>query len=261
MLNAIDVAAVRGSRTVIDKISVALSPGEVLGVMGANGAGKSTLLAVLAGELAITAGAVALDNVELKQLSPQALARRRAVLPQAPTLSFDLAVTEVVAMGAYPFPEATPGEVRRVISKVLDLADAVHLQDRRYLQLSGGEQQRVQLARVLMQTLIHRQPHETRYLLLDEPTASLDPRHQQRLMSAAAELAHAEGLGVLAVLHDVNLAARWCDRLLLLAEGRALACGTPEVVLTPHALQAAYDVEATVFPHPRAPQRPLVLFD
>lgn len=265
VITAVNLQARRGTRTIIDTISMTLSPGEVLGVMGANGAGKSTLLALLSGELAgdfsLSSGSIKFDGIELAQLTPQELARRRAVLPQAPTLSFDLDVSAVVAVGAYPFPEATPHEVSSAIIEVLDLVDAAHLRQRRYLHLSGGEQQRVHFARVLLQVLMRRPANEARYLFLDEPTASLDPRHQQQLMRAAATMAHSEGLSVLAVLHDVNLAARWCDRLLMLADGKAIACGSPMTVLTPNILRSVYHAEAMVLAHPNDSTRPLVLFE
>ena len=251
----------RDDRIVIEEISLTLAPGEVVGVLGANGAGKSTLLSVLAGELPAAGGMVDIDGVPMLQLTPPTLARLRTVLPQSSTLSFDLAVTDVVAMGAYPFPEATFTEVDLTVEQALALADAAHLRGRRYLHLSGGEQQRVQFARALVQCLIAKQPGAVRYLLLDEPTASLDPRHQQALMNTVAQLAKEERVGVLAVLHDVNLAARWCDRLLLLGGGRAVACGTPSEVLQPAILRDVYQTEATVVQHPRDADRPLVIFE
>jgi iron complex transport system ATP-binding protein len=232
-----------------------------MGILGANGAGKSTLLSALAGELPVTRGSIDLDGVAVDAMTPQTLARRRTVLPQSSTLSFDLAVSDVVTMGAYPFPEATPIEVADASKRALALADAAHLQGRRYLHLSGGEQQRVQFARALVQCLVTHPIGAVRYLLLDEPTASLDPRHQQSLMGTAAKLAKEENIGVLAVLHDVNLAARWCDRLLLLAAGTAVACGAPTDVLRPEILQQVYQTPATVLAHPHDSSRPLVIFD
>lgn len=255
------VSVRRDNRLVLEDISLTLAPREVVGVLGANGAGKSTLLAVLAGELPAAAGSVDIDGVSMQQLTPPILARLRTVLPQSSTLSFDLAVTDVVAMGAYPYPEATPATVAATVERALVLADAAHLRGRRYLHLSGGEQQRVQFARALVQCLVVHTPGTIHYLLLDEPTASLDPRHQQGLMNAAAKLAVGEGMGVLAVLHDVNLAARWCDRLLLLGGGRAIACGTPAEVLQPEILRDVYQTDATVLQHPRDAGRPLVIFD
>ncbi|MFT3930887.1 MAG: heme ABC transporter ATP-binding protein [Spongiibacteraceae bacterium] len=250
----------RDTRTVLENISLQLHSGEVLGVLGANGAGKSTLLGVLAGELPIASGSIEIGNVPLHELSMAQLARQRAVLPQASTLNFDLAVNDVVAMGAYPFPEASPQQVAVQIQRALMLTDTLVFQQRRYLHLSGGEQQRVQLARTLVQIALSDRDN-TRYLLLDEPTASLDPRHQQDLLRVVRQLAETENIAVLTVLHDVNLAARWCHRLLLLAHGNAVACGTPREVLQPALLRDVYAMDVSVLPHPCDAVRPLVLFE
>ena len=152
-------------------------------------------------------------------------------------------------------------EDQRILQRVLALADVQDLYERRYRRLSGGEQQRVHLARVLYQLLLARQGHdEYRVLMLDEPTASLDPRHQLHLLSAVHTLVHEENVAALVIVHDLNLAAGCCDRLLLLGQGRVAACGTPAQVLTPDTLRQVYGVEATVLPHPNQPGRPLVVF-
>jgi len=256
MLQAERLTLTRGGRQVLTEVSLKVSPGRLVGLLGANGAGKSTLLAALAGELKVQAGAVHCNGEALPGLSPTAQARRRAVFPQQPGLSFDLGVDDVVAMGAYPFPELSPAQVRRASEAALALAGVAQLAGRRYLALSGGEQQRVQFARVLLQCRAAPGP---RYLLLDEPTASLDPRHQLDLLAVARDLAHAGDTGVLVILHDLNLAARWCDELVLLAEGRVAAAGAPAAVLTAAHLRTAYGVQAEILPHPHAPERPLVL--
>ncbi|WP_148716075.1 heme ABC transporter ATP-binding protein [Chitinolyticbacter meiyuanensis] len=261
MITARHIGCRRGQRTVLTDVSLELAAGEVLGVLGANGAGKSSLLGVLAGELAASHGEVQIAGRPLAELDSAALARHRAVLPQSPTLSFDLSVTEVVSMGAYPYPELAPVEVDALVERGLQLADGLHFVGRRYLQLSGGEQQRVQFARVVVQVLAGKPASSGGCLLLDEPTASLDPRHQQSLLAAAHDLAREEKLAVLCVLHDVNLAARWCDQLLLLAGGETVAYGAPAEVLTPDTLQQVYQIPATVVPHPHDAGRPLVLFD
>ena len=250
----------RGARQILSGIDLELRPGEVLGVLGANGAGKSTLLATLAAELPSSEGRLELDGRALADWAPQALARRRAVLPQSPSLGFDLSVRDVVAMGAYPFPEIDPAAHAALLREALAQADAMALADRRYLGLSGGEQQRVQFARVLVQVLGARAAGEYRVLLLDEPTASLDPRHQLLLLRTVQALARAQGIAALVVLHDVNLAAQWCDRLLLLAGGRMVAQGTPAEVLTPCALEQVYEMPASVLPHPLLAHAPLVVF-
>ena len=258
-LAASQLVLARGGRDILSDLSLEIAPGTVTALLGANGAGKSTLLGALAGELAPRAGRLSLDGVDLRDLGVRRQARLRAVLPQKPGLGFDLPVSEVVAMGAYPFPELAPAEVDALVVQALALAGMAEHATRRYLALSGGEQQRVQFARVLAQCRAGRRAGQTRYLLLDEPISNLDPRHQGELLQVATRLAHDEGVGVLVILHDINLAARWCDRLVMLAHGRLLAAGQPAEVLTPALLREVYDVDADVIDHPTLPGRRLVL--
>lgn len=277
MLQAHGIAVQRGERQILSDIDLSLPAGQVIGVLGANGAGKSTLLAALAGELSPSTGRITLNGRPLSAWPAAELARCRAVLPQSPSLQFDLPVATVIGMGAYPHArrtrtgaprtdsrdtaQAAMAEDQRILQRVLALADVQDLYERRYCLLSGGEQQRVHLARVLYQLLLARQGHdEYRVLMLDEPTASLDPRHQLHLLSAVHALAHEENVAALVIVHDLNLAAGCCDRLLLLGQGRIAACGTPAQVLTPDTLRQVYGVEATVLPHPNQPGRPLVVF-
>lgn len=261
MLCAQGLRLARQGREVLSGVDAELRPGEVLGVLGANGAGKSSLLAALAGELLPQAGTVMLEGRPLGQWSAGALARRRAVLPQSPSLGFDLDVTTVVGMGGYPHPELSPPALQACCKRAMDDAGVAGLATRRYLGLSGGEQQRVQFARSLLQVLAGRAEGEYRALLLDEPTASLDPRHQQGLMRMLRGLAHRERLAVMVVLHDVNLAAQTCDRLLLMAGGREVAQGPVDEVLRPETLEGVYGLPAEVLDHPRKAGRRLVLFD
>ena len=277
MLQAHGIAVQRGERQILSDIDLSLPAGQVIGVLGANGAGKSTLLAALAGELSPSTGRITLNGRPLSAWPAAELARCRAVLPQSPSLQFDLPVATVIGMGAYPHArrtrtgaprtdsrdtaQAAMAEDQRILQRVLALADVQDLYERRYRRLSGGEQQRVHLARVLYQLLLARQGHnEYRVLMLDEPTASLDPRHQLHLLSAVHTLAHEENVAALVIVHDLNLAAGCCDRLLLLGQGRVAAFGTPAQVLTPDTLRQVYGVEATVLPHPNQPGRPLVVF-
>ena len=277
MLQAHGIAVQRGERQILSDIDLSLPAGQVIGVLGANGAGKSTLLAALAGELSPSVGSVTLNGRLLSAWPAVELASCRAVLPQSPSLQFDLPVATVIGMGAYPHArhsrtgahptnrhdtaQAAMAEDQRILQRVLVLADVQDLYERRYRRLSGGEQQRVHLARVLYQLLLARHGNdEYRVLMLDEPTASLDPRHQLLLLSAVHTLAHEENVAALVIMHDLNLAAGCCDRLLLLGQGRVAACGTPAQVLTPDTLRQVYGVEATVLPHPNQPGRPLVVF-
>ncbi|WP_426206733.1 heme ABC transporter ATP-binding protein [Pseudomonas sp. TWP3-1] len=245
MLSAHNLHIRRGRKTVLADVSLQLEPGEVLGVLGPNGAGKSTLLGALCGELAASEGEVLLDGKALSHWSGPQRAQRLAVLPQVSTLDFAFRVEEVVGMGRLPYQS---GRVRddEIIAAALDAADAAHLSGRSYLALSGGERQRVHLARVLAQ-LWPGQVGQT--LLLDEPTSMLDPLHQHTTLQAVREFAD-RGAAVLVILHDLNLAARYCDRLLLLQDGRPVALDSPQVVLRPEPLKAVFGLEVLVQPHP-----------
>jgi iron complex transport system ATP-binding protein len=235
----------RGTKIVLTDITLELKPGEVLGVLGPNGAGKSTLLGALCGELKACHGSVWLDDSELSHWSGAQRAQRLAVLPQVSTLDFAFRVEEVVGLGRLPYQS---GRVRddEIVAAALNAADAGHLSGRSYLALSGGERQRVHLARVLAQLW----PGEAgQTLLLDEPTSMLDPLHQHTTLQAVREFAD-HGAAVLVILHDLNLAARYCDRLLLLEGGRPVALDTPEQVLRPEPLKAVFGLEVLVQQHP-----------
>ncbi|MFC4273908.1 heme ABC transporter ATP-binding protein [Achromobacter aloeverae] len=258
-LDADNIDVARGQARVLHRVSLSIRPGSVVGLLGANGAGKSTLLAALAGELRPDAGRILLDGEDARGVPARRQARRRAVLPQKPSLTFDLGVRDVVSMGAYPFPELSADTVDALIDGALDQAGVAHLADRRYPELSGGEQQRVQFARVLTQCRAAARDGAPPYLLLDEPISSLDPKHQIELLRTTWTLAHQDGLGVLVIVHDINLAACWCDRLVLLADGAVAAEGVPSTVLTPALLRAVYDLDADVLPHPRQAGKLLVL--
>ncbi len=245
MLRTQDLQILRGRKIVLTDITLELNPGEVLGVLGPNGAGKSTLLGALCGELPANQGRVWLDERELRDWTGAQRAQRLAVLPQVSTLDFAFRVEEVVGMGRLPHQS---GRVRddEIVAAALQAADAGHLSGRSYLALSGGERQRVHLARVLAQLW----PGEAgQTLLLDEPTSMLDPLHQHTTLQAVREFAD-RGAAVLVILHDLNLAARYCDRLLLLEGGRPVALDTPEQVLRPEPLKAVFGLEVLVQQHP-----------
>ncbi|HEY0289182.1 MAG TPA: heme ABC transporter ATP-binding protein [Pseudomonas sp.] len=243
MLRAENLSVERGGKVVLKDINLMLKPGEMLGVLGPNGAGKSTLLGALSGELKTQQ--VWLDDTLLAQWNAAQRAKRLAVLAQSSTLSFAFKVQEVVAMGRLPHDSGQQRDTE-IIRAALEAADVIHLLDRSYLALSGGERQRVHLARVLAQLW----PGEGgQSLLLDEPTSMLDPLHQHTTLHAVREFAN-RGAAVLVILHDLNLAARYCDRVLLLESGRPYALGTPEAVLVPEALKAVFGLEVLVQAHP-----------
>lgn len=245
MLCTHKLSILRGSKQVLVDIDLALQPGQVLGVLGPNGAGKSTLLGALCGELSPAAGEVTLDGRPLQYWPGMERARRLAVLPQSSLLSFGFAVGDVVMMGRMPHDTGRERD-EQIVREALQAADAEHLAERSYLELSGGERQRVHLARVLAQ-LWPGGAEQT--LLLDEPTSMLDPLHQHTTLQAVRRFAE-QGAAVLVILHDLNLAARYCDRLLLLNDGRTHAVGLPAQVLRAEPLQAVFGLEVLVQQHP-----------
>jgi iron complex transport system ATP-binding protein len=237
----------RGRRAVLHGVDVAVEPGEVLAVVGPNGAGKSTLVAALAGDLAPTSGRVQLQGREVSAYGSVELARARSVLLQHPVLGVGLRVRDVVAMGRAPWDPRTDDGA--VLARAVAGADVAHLLDRPVAALSGGEAARVALARVLAQ--------DAPLMLWDEPTAALDLTHQVCVLETARAAA-ASGVGLLVVLHDLALAAAYADRVLLLVDGRVVACGEPQEVLTQPVLQAAYRMPVLVLTHPRT-GRPVVV--
>ncbi len=253
VLQARQLQVCRGPCAVLENVELTLPAGQVLGVLGANGAGKSSLLAALSGELEPAQGQVLLQGRPLHAWSARERALQLAVLPQSSTLNFAFSVEAVVAFGGLPHSEARQQTEQRVAA-ALQAADAVHLRGRNYLELSGGERQRVHLARVLAQ-LWPGQPGQV--LLLDEPTAMLDPAHQHGILQAVRQLA-GRGVAVLVVLHDLNLAARYCDHLLLLHQRHVHAQGSPAQVLEAGLLEQVFGLPVLVQRHPLL-DHPLVL--
>lgn len=236
-LQAEEITARVNGKTLLADVSLNLQAGEVHAVLGANGAGKSTLLRAMAGELRPDAGQVLINGLAICQLAALQRARLRAVLPQTDGLRFAYTVDEVVRLGRYPWPSTGEQGERQTLDECLAAADVLHLRRRLYPTLSGGERRRVQLARVLAQ--LRGDTKVPRYLLLDEPTASLDIEHQHRCLHLAQSLA-SQGIGVLVVLHDLNLAARYASRYTLLHDGQVIAQGDAESALTATALMDTF---------------------
>jgi len=233
----------------LDGVSLEVRAGEVLGVVGPNGAGKTSLLRVLAGETAPTSGRVLLDGNPLSRYRPRELARRRALLPQQTLLQFAFRVLDVVLMGRHPHSGSSAERDLEAAQRAMAAADVAHLASRLYPTLSGGEQTRVSFARVLAQ--------ETPLVMLDEPTTSLDLRHQELVMGLLRSLADG-GAAVVAVLHDLNLAARYADRVALMSRGRLAALAPMREVLRADLLSEVYQHPVVVVPHPQR-DCPLVL--
>jgi len=225
----------RGDRTVITGLTLSAVPGELIGVLGPNGAGKSTLLKALAHLLPVTSGQIALDARPIAAWDRAALGRTIAYLPQERIVHWPLSVRATVALGRFPHDDAASAAGAAAIDRALAEMDVAAVAGRPVSELSGGELARVLMARALAQ--------ETAVLLADEPTAGLDPAHQLALFDRLAALARA-GRTVLAAMHDLSLAARYCTRVVLLKDGRMLADGPPRDVLTEPRLAEAFGIRA-----------------
>ncbi len=259
MLQVEKVEVTLGGAEILKSVSLAISAGELVAVVGPNGAGKSTLFSVMSGALQPENGMATLDGRTLADWSLETLALRRAVLPQQAELTFPFRVLEVVLLGRSPHLGDAKQERDLTIARLAMLeTETLHLADRVYTTLSGGERQRVHLARVLTQ-IEFCEDEETsgrsdsrsgpRFLLLDEPTSSLDPAHQHATLQTAVR-ACGRGIGVLAVLHDLNLAAMYADRIVMLKEGEILAQGSPEKVLTETLIERVFELPVSVLTHP-----------
>lgn len=237
--------AYEAEQSVLRGVSARLGPGLVHGVIGPNGSGKTTLIKLMSGALTPRSGSVALDGAEIGRLSARQLARAVAVVPQKSDLAFDFTVLDVVLMGRQPyigrFAREGEADLRRA-EEAMRQTGVYELRGRAATSLSGGEWQRVLIARALCQ--------DTPVLLLDEPVSNLDVRHQIDILLLARQRARRAGALVAVVLHDLNLAAHFCDDLLLLAGGELIAQGRPAEVLRPERLKAVYGIDARVLVGP-----------
>jgi iron complex transport system ATP-binding protein len=234
-----------GDRQLLRDVSLALCPGEVAGLIGPNGAGKSTLLKVLSDIWKAASGRITLCGQPLSSYRPRQIARLIGQVGQSNVLDAPFAVRDVVLMGRNPYLgrfEIERPQDRQVAEEAMRATHTLALADRPITTLSDGERQRTFLARALAQ--------EPSILLLDEPTSNLDIRHQIDILATVQRLAHQRRLGVLIAMHDLSLAARFCDRLILMCEGAVIAEGTPEAVLAPEHLASAFGVQAQPYRDP-----------
>ena len=233
ILQTNDVSIAFGDRILLKDVSVTANAGEVLGLIGPNGAGKSTLLSAISGDLTVHSGSISINGLDPTTASPLELARTRSVMLQDVSVSFAFLVRDVVAMGRRPWartPRAQNDEA--LIDAALKATEVEHLAERDIMTLSGGERARVALSRVLAQ--------QTPVVLLDEPTAALDIGHQEQALGLARSMAQA-GAAVVVVLHDLNAAAAYCDRIACLAHGGVVAQGPVDEVYTQATLSDVYD--------------------
>lgn len=245
MLQATNVTYRVGHKELVSDVSVTFAPGQLHLIIGPNGAGKSTLIKVLARLLRPGTGTIQYDQRDVGDASEANLAKRRAVLSQAIEVAFPLTVREVVMMGRYPHFGGRPGPAdEEIVREVMEHFDVTEFGDRNYQTLSGGERQRVNFARVLAQ--LWRDGHVThgsRYLFLDEPLTFLDIRHQIQFMKKVREFSAQPDVVTVGVVHDLNLAARFADQVVLLAHGRVVARGGALDVLTADHIREVFEVE------------------
>jgi iron complex transport system ATP-binding protein len=232
-------------RTLLHPLTLSLPGRRVIGLIGHNGSGKSTLIKLLARQQPASGGAITFEGKALSDWGERPFARRVAYLPQQTPPASGMLVKELVALGRYPWhgPLGRFGPAdREKVREAMALADVEPFADRLVDTLSGGERQRAWLAMLVAQ--------DAQFLLLDEPISALDVTHQVEVLALVQRLSCERGLGVVVVLHDVNMAARFCDEILALQTGRLIARGTPEAIMTPQQLEAIYGIAMDVIPHP-----------
>ena len=233
---------------ILSDVSLTFPGGEVVALVGHNGSGKSSLLKMLARQLVPSAGSISYGNRDLRTYSERAFARSVAYLPQDVTTGSDMTVRELVGCGRYPWHGALGRFTKDDEGKVEEALQATHIEkfaNRIVGTLSGGERQRAWIAMLIAQ--------DARCLLLDEPTAALDVAHQVEVLSLVRRLAHEGGRSVVIVLHDINMAARFCDRIHALKRGGVVASGTPSAILAPKTLQEIYGIDMDVISAPTLP--------
>lgn len=249
MLAAENVSYHIAGNDLVSEISLTVKPGEVLAIIGPNGAGKSTFLKLLSGELEPSSGNIRMEGKPLQQWSKLDCARKRAVMPQSTYIAFPFTAFEVVLLGRSPHIHGIEDDRdQAIVMAAMQLTNVSELASRQYDTLSGGEKQRVQLARVLCQ-IWEGEMEQTRYLLLDEPVAGMDPVHQHETLWIAREYSRHQ-VGVLVILHDMNLAAMYADRIAVFNAGCLYQCERPKQVLTQPIIKEVFGLDVMLQPHP-----------
>ncbi|RLC54430.1 MAG: heme ABC transporter ATP-binding protein [Candidatus Cloacimonadota bacterium] len=240
-------------KKVIQNLSLDFAKGEFCALLGPNGAGKSTLLKALIGFHPVNEGKITIGNRELKHWQKAELAKQIAIIPQDFQLQFDYTVKELVLMGRFPYLgywQNYSQQDKKVVDKVLQKLDLIRLQDELYSQLSGGERRRVSIARALVQ--------ETDILLMDEAFANLDINHQLEIMRLLSQINQEQNKLIILVSHNINLAAEYCQRIVMMKEGKLIADGTPEDVITNQTIRDLYEIDLTVIKNPVTGQPNLI---
>ena len=240
-----DVSLGYGKQTVLHNISLETKPGEILGIIGPNGSGKSTLIRGITRLIQPSSGQIFLDGDDIASMNRHDLARLMAVVPQNPVLPQLFTALEVVLMGRTPHLGLLRYEGKRdlaIVQKAMEATQTLAFAERRVGELSGGERQRLTIARALAQ--------EPKLILMDEPTANLDINYQIETLDLARQLCREQELIVVVTLHDLNLASQYCDRLVMLSDGRVYCHGIPKAVINAQTIKEVYGAEVYVYPHP-----------
>lgn len=249
MLNVIDTTLNIGSKRLLHNINFTIAPGELVAICGPNGAGKSCLIRLISGELKPSLGEIHWAGKPLSAWNLLQLARQRALMQQHAEVGFAYTALEIILLGRHPHHQgASRAQDYQIALAAMQEVDAVHLANQIYTTLSGGEQARVQMARVLAQ--IWESTATPRLLLLDEPTAALDPLQQHRMLDIARKWADKGDIAVVAIVHDLNLAAQYADRIALLRDGKLQAIDTVETIMTPAMVEACFDLPCILLNHP-----------
>lgn len=244
MLTAQNLHYCVAQRPIVDEVSLQVKPGEMLAILGPNGAGKSTLFKILSGEVNCKRGLISYNDSGLKDLKPADLAKIRAVLPQHTQVNFPFTAEEVIQLGLH---QVKSSKHAQILSEVIAITQVGKFRDKLYQQLSGGEKQRVQLARVLCQ--IWENKPFPRYLLLDEPTSSLDIAQQHAVLKILKKLTE-RNIGVVIILHELNLAAQYADRIALLKDGTLQKWGNVKEIMDEELLERVFDHPVQLIPYP-----------
>lgn len=234
-----------GDMKVLNDICAGFEPGTVCGLLGPNGSGKTTLLKNIASILKPQKNAVYINCRDITGMTPSEIAREMALVPQSTHIDFDFTVEDIVMMGRTPYIKGFSNETeedRKIVEWALETASISHLKNRSIKSISGGEMQRVVIARALAQ--------KTPVILLDEPVSQLDIHYQLSIMETLTKLSHEQGLTIVSVLHDLNLAAEYCDTVYLLKEGRIVCGGPPKEVLTYQVIEEVYNIVCLVYENP-----------
>ena len=259
MLKAENINFSIGKKKILSNINLTFQPGEFNMILGPNGSGKSSFLKICCGEISHFEGGILYDDKNIRKIKKEELAKNRAVMSQLPELNFPLLVDEVVMMGRYPHFAFNPNKKDQAIcDEVIEKMNLQAFKNRNYLTLSGGEKQRVQYARVLAQVW-EKPVTGYRYLFLDEPLTSLDINYQQEFLQLASEFARDNTL-LVAVMHDINLAIQYADKLFFLKEGKVVAYGQPNEIVNEALIRNVYDVKASIIVNPVS-NNPLVIYD